>query len=324
MEDRFIGYRGSQENEWSWEPDQSTSPAGDGTRGARNVVFAVLSAFALVTVVLAAVYFIASAGDDNGGPIVSVTATPTRRPTASPTERPTAIPTTPALTATPAPSPSPSPSPVPGTPRPNIEFLLWNEKAARWQEEDLKKDASGVAEGDVVLFLYKLSGLKAGETYEVDIDYFDCGLSPGQSFDHLASTGSSGDAPQLAAPGPGRVRPDSQVPVPDDPAIANDGEPTAYLSLWGATFQHSPTLTATPANCAGDKKLTVRVLAQASTLYLEWGGHLASAADWLGEGASSAKSAFGMTATLQGADEARLEVLAGAVSKSYALRFRRR
>ena len=315
MEDRFIGYRGSQENEWSWEPDQSTGPAGDGTRGVRNVLLAILSAFALVTVVLAAVYFIAGAGDDGSGPIVSVTSTPTRRPTASPTEPPTAIPTTPAATPTPTPSPSASPSPVPGTPQPGAEFFLWNEKTGEWQGDDLKKGSSGVSEGDVVLFLFKLSGVNPGESYQIDIDYFDCGLSPGQSFDHLAATATAGDAPQLAAPGPGRVRPDSQVPVPDDPGVANDGGTAAYLSAWGGTFQHTPELTATPATCAGDKKLTMQVRALSTTLYVEWGGHVATAADWLGAGAASAKSPFGMSAMLQGAGEVRLEMLAGAVSK---------
>jgi hypothetical protein len=166
-----------------------------------------------------------------------------------------------------------------------------------------------------VPFLYKLSGLKPGETYEIDIDYFDCGLSPGQSFDHLASTASAGDAPRLATRGPGRVRPDSQVPVPDDPGVANDGGTTAYLSVWGGTFQHAPELTATPATCAGDKKLTTRVRAQSTTLYVEWGGHVATAADWPGEGAASAKSPFGISAMLQGASEERLEMLVGAVSK---------
>ncbi len=277
------------------------------------MALAILSAFALVTVVVAAVYFIAGTGDDDGGPIVSVTSTPTRQPTASPTELPTAIPTTPAVT--PTPSPSASPSPVPGTPQPGAGFFLWNEKTGKWQGDNLKKDSSGVSEGDVVLFLFKLSGVKPGESYQIDIDYFDCGLSPGQSFDHLAATTTAGDAPQLAAPAPGRVRPDSQVPAPDDPGVANDGGTTAYLSVWGGTFQHTPELTPTPATCAGDKKLSMRVRAQSTTLYVEWGGHVATAADWLGEGAASAKSPFGMSAMLQGAGEERLEVLVGAVSR---------
>ena len=166
-----------------------------------------------------------------------------------------------------------------------------------------------------MLFLYKLSGLKPGATYDIDIDYFDCGLSPGQSFDYLASTASAGDAPNLAVRGPGRVRPDSQVPVPDDPGVGNDGGAAAYLSVWGATFQHAPERSSIPETCDGDTKLSVRFLAQSNTVHVEWGGHLASVTEWPGQGAASANSPFGMSATLQGTGEERLELLVGAVSE---------
>jgi hypothetical protein len=271
----------------------------------------VLSAFALITVAVAAVYFVAGTGDDGGGgPIAAVTSTPTRKPTVSPTEQPTSTPTLPAAT----PTSSPSPSPVPGTPRPGAEFFLWNDESKQWQDDDLEKDSSSAGEGDILLFLFKLNDVKPGETYQIEIDYFDCGLSPGRSFDYLAAA-SSGDTPQLATPGPGRVRPDSQVPVPDDPGVGNDGGSPAYLSAWGGTFQRAPELSPVSATCTGDKKLSVSVLAQSSTLYVEWGGHLASVTDWLGEGAASAKLPFGMSAMLQGASAERIEVLVGAVSK---------
>ena len=315
MDDRFIGYRGSQENEWSWEPEKPKGPGIEGTRGARTIAFAVLSAFALVTSVLVGIYLVAGTGDSDGGPIVSATTTPTKRPTASPTARPTVVPATPTATAKPTATLAPSPSPVPGTPRPAAEIFLWNAKTGKWQADDLNQSSSSLSEGDAALFLFKLSGVQPGETYEIAIDYFDCGLSPGQSFDHLASADAAGDAAQLAAPGPGRVRPDAQVPVPDDPGVANDSASTAYLALWGGTFPHAAELLATPATCADDKRLTVRVLARASTLYLEWGGHLASAADWVNQGAASATSPFGMSATIADIDEARIELLPGAVSR---------
>jgi hypothetical protein len=321
LDDRFIGYRGSQENEWSWEPEKPKGPGIEGTRGARTIAFAVLTAFALVTSVLVGIYLVAGTGDSGGGPIVSATTTPTKRPTASPTAsptvRPTVVPATPAATATakPTATPAPSPSPVPGTPRPSAELFLWNAKTGKWQADDLKQSSSSLSEGDAVLFLFKLSGVKPGETYEITIDYFDCGLSPGKSFDHLAAADAGGGAAQLAAPGPGRVTPDAQVPVPDDPGVANDSASTAYLALWGGTFPHATKLVATPATCAGDKRLTVPVLARASTLYLEWGGHLASAADWVNQGAASATSPFGMSATMADIGEARIELLPGAVSE---------
>jgi len=166
-----------------------------------------------------------------------------------------------------------------------------------------------------VLFLYKLDGVHPGQTYEIVVDYFDCGLSPGQSFDHLGPMPSPGDAPQMMPPGPGRARPDAQVPIPDDPAVTNDGGPGSLLMVWGGTFPHSPALEVTPADCAGDKRVKLQVTAQSSTIELEWAGHLASAKDWPGAGAASAKSPFGMTAAAGGLPGARIEVAPGAVAK---------
>jgi hypothetical protein len=62
LDDRFIGYRGSQENEWSWEPEKPNGPGTEGTRGARTIAFAVLTAFALVTSVLVGIYLVAGTG----------------------------------------------------------------------------------------------------------------------------------------------------------------------------------------------------------------------------------------------------------------------
>jgi hypothetical protein len=315
LDDRFIGYRGSQENEWSWEPDKATRPAGDGTRGGRNIVLAVLSAFAVVAVVVAIVTLVASSGDDGGGTVVGVTSTPTRRPTASPTRPPTTATTTPAATPTASPtkSPTPSPSPIPGTPAPDAEFFLWDATSGKWLAGD---PPPGIySEGDTIVFLLKLTGVEPGESYELAIDYFDCGLSPGQSFDYLAPVTAAGDGPGLTPPGPGRARPDSQVPAPDDPAVTSDAGAGGQLSAWGGAFQRAPEFTPAQSACSGDKQLTVSVLGQAGTLYIEWGGHLATAADWPGKGAASAKSSFGISAGLAGAEASRLEIAPGAVSR---------
>ncbi len=310
MEDRFIGYRGSQENEWSWEPDSITGPGASTRHRPRKVMFVAMAAAGVAAIAVAAAYLIAGSGGGNGGAVANPN-TPTRRPTVSATGAPT---TAPVATA-PTPSPSPSPSPVPATPQPAPEFFVWNSRSGKWQAHDLQEGSSGFAEGDSVLFLYKLDGVVPRQTYEISIDYFDCGLSPGQSFDHLGPMPSTGDAPQLASPGPGRTRPDSQVPIPDDPGVANGGGPGSLLTLWGGTFPHSPALEMAPANCAGDKRVMLQVTAQASIIELEWAGHLASAKDWLGEGASSAKSPFGMTVRARGLLDSRIQVAPGAVAK---------
>ncbi|HSP54263.1 MAG TPA: hypothetical protein VLS25_01635 [Dehalococcoidia bacterium] len=310
MEDRFIGYRGSQENEWSWEPDRITGPGVSARHGPRSVMFATVAAIAVAAIVVATAYLITGTGDGNDGAAANVN-TPTRRPTVSVTAAPTNAP----VTRAPSMSPSPSPSPVPATPQATPSFFLWNSASGKWQSSDLQKDSSGFTDGDSVLFLYKLDGVHPGQTYEIVIDYFDCGLSPGQSFDHLGPMPSTGDAPQMMPPGPGRARPDAQVPIPDDPSVGNDGGPGSLLTVWGGTFPHSPALEMTPAECAGDKRVKLQVTAQSSTIELEWAGHLAAAKDWLGEGAASAKSAFGMTVTARGFRDSRIQVLPGAVTR---------
>ncbi|HSP54860.1 MAG TPA: hypothetical protein VLS25_04660 [Dehalococcoidia bacterium] len=310
MEDRFIGYRGSQENEWSWEPDKVIGPGTSTRHGRRSVMFAAVAAIAVVAIVVAAVYLIAGTGGGNGGAVANAN-TPTRRPAVSVTAAPTTAPVTQAPTL----SPSPSPSPVPATTQATPNFFLWNSVSGKWQSSDLQKDSSGFTEGDSVLFLYKLDGVHRGQTYEIVIDYFDCGLSPGQSFDHLGPMPSTGDAPQMMPPGPGRARPDAQVPVPDDPGVGHDGGPGSLLTVWGGTFPHSPAWEMTPAECAGDKRVKLQVTAQSSTIELEWAGHLAAAKDWPGEGAASAKTSFGMTVTARSLPGTRIQVLPGAVTR---------
>ncbi|HET8943773.1 MAG TPA: hypothetical protein VFO59_03250, partial [Dehalococcoidia bacterium] len=108
-----------------------------------------------------------------------------------------------------------------------------------------------------------------------------------------------------------RERPDSQVPLPDAVQAAGG---TAYVSAWGGTFQQAPEVSPT-SSCTGDQRVDLRVLAGSSTVYIEWGGHLASAADWPENGAASARAPFGMSAVLQGTLAIRLQVLPNTISR---------
>jgi hypothetical protein len=272
-------------------------------------MFAAVAAVAVVAIVAATAYLITGTGGGNDGAAANVN-TPTRQPTVSVTAAPTNAP----LTRAPTMSPSPSPPPVPATPQPEPGYFLWNSKSGKWQSNDVQKDSSDFKEGDSVLFLYKLDGVVPGQTYQIVIDYFDCGLSPGKSFDHLGPMPPTSDAPQMSPPGPGRARPDAQVPIPDDPGVPNDSGAGSLLTLWGGTFPHSPALDTTP-DCAGDKRVTLQVTARSGSIDLEWAGHLASAKEWPGEGAASAKTSFGMTVTARSLPGSRIQVAPGAVAK---------
>ena len=298
MDDRFIGYRGSQENEWSWEAERATRPTRNRARGGRKLALSALAAFALGAVMGGAFYLLAGGGDTDDGAAVIATSTPTIRPTALSNAQPTA-----AFTNT------PDPSAVPQSPDQATALFAWNARAGKWQQDSLIPGKTDYAEGDTVPFLFRLWNVSPGQVYEVAIDYFDCGLSPERSFDYLSSPGDS--APRLVAPGPGRERPDSQVPLPDAVQAAGG---TAYVSAWGGTFQQAPEVSPT-SSCTGDQRVNLRVLAGSSTVYIEWGGHLASAADWPENGAASARAPFGMSAVLQGTLAIRLQVLPNTISR---------
>lgn len=297
MDDRFIGYRGSQENEWSWEAEKAAGRTRNRIRGGHKLALSALAAFALGAVMGGALY-LASGGDSNDGAAVIATASPIR-PTALSNSQPTAPPAN-----------TPGPSAVPEPPAQETALFAWNAREEKWQQDSLIPGRTDYAEGDTVPFLFRLWNVSPGQVYEISIDYFDCGLSPARSFDYLSSPRDS--APRLVPPGPGRERPDSQVPLP---AAVQAAGGTAYVSAWGGTFQQAPDVLPVTSTCEGDQRLTFRVLAGSSAVYIEWGGHLASAADWPEDGAASARAPFGMSAMLEGTLALRLQVLPNAISR---------
>jgi hypothetical protein len=263
------------------------------------MALAVLAVFALGAVVGGAFHLASGGGDTDDGAAVIATSTPTIRPTALSNVQPTAAPTN-----------GPGPSAVPEPPAQDTALFAWNARAGKWQQDSLIPGKTDYAEGDTVPFMFRLWNVSPGEVYEVSIDYFDCGLSPERSFDYLSSPRDS--APRVVAPGPGRERPDSQVPLP---AAVQATSGTAYVSAWGGTFQQAPEVSPIAETCTGDHRVILRVLAGSSTVYIEWGGHLASAADWPENGAASARAPFGMSAVLQGTLAIRLQVLPNTVSR---------
>jgi len=223
-----------------------------------------------------------------------------------------------ATTPTAAPDIVETAPPVAGSPR--FRVAVWADGPGRWQFGDLHAVASGYREGQAIPFLLRIDDVSLGDVYRISLQY-DCEADGSVGFDFL--TGYERDARSelaLAEEGPGLAIPDATVPVPDDPAIGFDDldrEGGGLFRLWGASFDGALTGPAPDARCSKDKLVGLTVKAYASTLYLLWGGHLGSSADWgEGQGAASQDSPFQMKVGVPGvAPESRwLEIDPGAVS----------
>lgn len=211
---------------------------------------------------------------------------------------------------------SPSPKPAAATP-PATEtlgarfaFAVWDNVGGQWQFDDLRR--SGYHGGDAIPFLLRINNARPGQLYDVNIRY-DCPTSEASGFDFLTDHNHDVQVePALAAYGPGRALPDAAVLIPDDASIAVDNtEEGRNLRIWGATFERSPVGPLPPTPCAVDKMILVRVRPRGETVYLAWGGHLASPNESGGQ-----SRAFGMQVGIAGlAQEAeRLNVIPAAAS----------
>ncbi len=218
---------------------------------------------------------------------------------------------TPAMTATPAPSPLPTPS---GTPGPSatptvapagLRFSLgfWA-KSGAWVFNGSAGVGSGYSEGESMPYLLRIDEARPGDVYGIRLRY-DCRSGPAAAFDYLTGYDrNAGSAPALAAGGPSRLPPDMAAVLPGDSSTALDDaarEGERLLFLWGATFEIAPVGQLLQAPCAGDKVVQLAVRARAKTVFLLWGAHLASAADWgAGQGAADGDRLFSMVAQVSG------------------------
>lgn len=311
MDGRYIGHRGSRGSDWTWEegaPGKKTGRNGRGRAWAILMALALAAAAALTVVTLVLTL---GGGGDAGKASPTPFSTPSRAPspspapTGSPTPRPTAV--APA-TATPAASATPAGPMV--APR----LAVWSTKNSRWLAEDLAATPSGYREGDAMPFLLRIDGAKAGTAFEAQLKY-DCKSGGAAAFDFLVSVPDQlANQTATADGGPGRQRPDSTIPVPDDLSISPDDADGRSLRLWGGTFQGPPTGPEPATACRNEKTVTVGILARQETVFLMWGAHLASAADWGASNAASAASAFGMRAIVNGGATAAVNVPAGAIA----------
>ncbi len=309
MGGRFIGRRGSQGDSWTWEaPQPASGPVPAARRAAPAFIVFGLLALAAGAVALGAALLLLS--DSDNGPLVTA---PTSSPSPIASRTAAATPTPPASTVTPSPV-AVSPAPT-GQTGPQIRLAVWSKAKAAWSDEG-PAGVSGYHEGEAIPVLLKIAGVTPGRTYDITLRY-DCALGSIAAFDFLTSySADAGTTPAAAKDGPGRERPDTAIPLPDDPSIDLADEAGGQLALWGATFDATP-LGPTPRTaCIDQKSLSLRILAHQQQLFLVWGAHLASSSDWgPGRGAADQKTAFGIEAGVVTLGSQRLVVAPGAIAR---------
>lgn len=222
----------------------------------------------------------------------------------------------PATDTTPTATPSIVETATPTTGGPRFRLAVWADARRRWQFGDLEAEASDYREGQAIPFLLRIDDVSPGGVYGISLRY-DCRADGAAAFDFLTGYERDvGSEPALAVEGLA----DATIPVPDDPAIGfddEDREEGRLFRLWGASFDSALTGPAPDAPCSKDKLIGITIRVRAPTVYLLWGGHLGSSADWgQGQGAASQDSPFEMEVRVRGVapESQKLEIAPGAVS----------
>jgi hypothetical protein len=170
---------------------------------------------------------------------------------------------------------------------------------------------SGYREGDTVPVMLRIEGARPRAPYEATLAY-QCATERGAAIDFLSSPAES-DAEGLLTPPAPPGPPDSAVPIPDDESIPFD-DGRDFFQLWGGIFSGSPERTLTPDVCREEKSLEFGFSAARDAAFIVWGLHLASSEDWgEGRGAGSSQENITVRVEMNGEEEARLVIAAGAI-----------
>jgi hypothetical protein len=175
-----------------------------------------------------------------------------------------------------------------------FRLAQWADLRGRWQFGDLNRSNSAYHEGEAVPFALRVDNARPGAAYTLGIRY-DCLHGGPSGYDYLASYDRDrGAAPALASGGPGSSLPDTSISIPDDPSISfDDDDGGRRFQAWGASFISTPdgpdpaTVCRAERGQKAEKSLELQFRALADTVFILWGGHLASALDW-GEGKGAA------------------------------------
>ena len=300
MSDRIKGQRDSHGDNWSWGPPGGGGRTPGSQRPPRVPWRPFLLVVAAVVLIGTGVGLLALANDDGGDSSVDRSATPT------PDRRPSG-------TVEDSASPEVSGSPIQTSGAVTVHLFAWSRQGNEWVDTELPA-GTGYREGDAIPMLLQIDQTTPGTFYET-IVRFQCKTDRSAGFDFLALPATLDSGAILAEPGPGRGRPDSSVPIPNDPSTTFDDGSSGRFQLWGATFQQSLQGPLPPGPCEGEKEFHLIPVAAGNTVSLVWANHLAAAGDWgEGKGSASAQAPLMTEVTIVGVGDARLTVTDGAIS----------
>jgi len=162
----------------------------------------------------------------------------------------------------------------------------WSDTLGVWQPADLDGRNSAYHEGEAVPFMLRIENAAPGTQYRVSVR-FDCARQDGLGYDFLTSYDRDrGVMPALHEDGPGSPVADATLAVPDDEDMTlDDRERDRSFKLWGGSFNSGAVGPVRDGSCldqgqTAQKTYMFTVRALADTVYLLWGGHLASSAGW--------------------------------------------
>ena len=174
----------------------------------------------------------------------------------------------------------------------STQFRLaqWADVDAAWQFGNLNSNNSAYHEGEAIPYLLEVDNAVIGTTYDFQLRY-DCDKDGINAFDFLTRYDRDRGTGPASDLGINPLSPSDTVTINDDPTLAFDASETARTwRIWGATFDSTPTGPmmadgSAPINCAStsasnEKRYDISVTATSNTVYLLWGGHLASGFDW--------------------------------------------
>jgi hypothetical protein len=301
MSDRIKGQRDSHGDNWSWGPPGGGGPAQGSGRPPPLPWRPILLVAVALVLIATGVGLLVLVDDDGGNSSVNGNTTPTSSPRPTRTDGGDAA--SPGTTAGPTRTPAQA----------GVRLFAWSRQGNEWVDGTLPAGA-GYKEGDAIPVLLQIDGATSGSFYETIVRY-QCGTDRGAGLDFLASPAKVDSESVLIDPAPGRARPDSSVPIPNDPNITYDDGFEGRFQLWEGTFQQSLQGPLPPAPCERQKEFHLITVAASNTVSLGWAAHLASARDWgEGKGSASAGAPLTIEVTIGGVVDALLTVSDGAIA----------
>jgi len=168
-----------------------------------------------------------------------------------------------------------------------IRLAQWADLRAQWQFGDLNRNNSAYHEGEAVPFMLRIDNARLDADYVLAVRY-DCVQRGINAYDFLADyERDRGTLPALDPDGPGSALPDTTISIPDDTSIGFDNaESPRQFKAWGIIFTSPPVGPAPSTVCTAqlgqkaEKSYELHFRALTDTVFILWGGHLASSLDW--------------------------------------------